>query len=74
LLQGLYLYTNTENTHTQTPYIHAEWDSNLASEREKTVQALDRSATMTRILMLKAYKLCLKMVKDFSYQGEDFLI
>jgi hypothetical protein len=49
--QGLYLYKNTEKrTHTKTLNIHAlsGFEPTIpASERAKTVRALDRSATVT---------------------------
>jgi hypothetical protein len=53
LSQGLYLYTNTEKrTHTNTthpiPWVRFE-PTIAASERAKTVHALDRSATVTVI-------------------------
>jgi hypothetical protein len=55
--QGLYLYTNTENTYTNTKHPCPEWDSNtrtqLPSERR---HASDRSASVTGVYRIRKLK------------------
>jgi hypothetical protein len=61
--QGLYMYTKTEkrtHTHTHKHWISMPWVGFEplipASERAKTVHALDRSATVTRVYKLRNWK------------------